>query len=224
MVKAIVMGVFFIGLIITADMMGGDYERRRARIKKAGRKSDTVLDLSNVQIPKQNPNAANDLMTWRCFIGYLSKRGAQEQVYSGAITKVKAVLCRHTKGGEYPMYEVTIGYGDKKTAHCLRSIEYDPRIILENPYCTVTVCGPKCVAKDFKIKPCYINEKGEVTGEEYILLYREEILEDLREEKRAGEMVKSIKLQMEEKERKRIREMQKRLKRGKPVPGDKDYI
>lgn len=80
--------------------------------------------------------------------------------YPGVIVNLEIreyVRNRHTYETRYIM---TIKYDKSQMTH---RVDYNPEVFLENPYCTVYVLGKKRTAADFKVKDCYISDKGTIT-------------------------------------------------------------
>lgn len=123
---------------------------------------------------------------WRTSKVGRSRIIAKGKAYPGVIVKEELYLSMIKKnyepGHRVPRVEraITIRYAEGKSL-VVEEIpyDYDPKILLENAYCTVYEYKKRRIAADFKVKERFINSKGKVIGDSNAYYHYKEVRKSL---------------------------------------------
>lgn len=106
--------------------------------------------------------AANVKDLYRLY-GYRKKIMTNGKAYPGVVGEVQEYTRKGSAGSFYgsiswKKYSVEIKYAEE--SFWISDLDTDPRICLENPYCTVYVWDGKAIATDFKVKDAFLSKDG----------------------------------------------------------------
>ena len=94
--------------------------------------------------------------------GYRKKIMANGNAYPGVVGEVQEYTRKGSAGFygsvSWKKYSMEIKYAED--TFWISDLETDPRICLENPYCTVYVWDGKAIATDFKVKEAFLSKDG----------------------------------------------------------------